>query len=102
MKRVLQVEWTDDAHTQIEARLAVRDETSTHALTVVVPVDLTTGLIGQATLHRCTADPSGETCLVLGGLSTHLDVTLTYHDPALTAFGQDGQEGLYVYLEGAL
>lgn len=108
-KRVILVEFIDA--TNIEARLGVRDDDSTKALLVILTVDLSTNLLGQPTIQRCasTADGTGERCHTLGGLSTHTDVTAQYLQDAYTAFGQgtdgkgsDGQECLYVYLEGVL
>lgn len=101
MKRVLLVEWIDA--TNIEARLAVRDDEATHAILVFVTVDMNTGTLGPPTIWRCTADPQGGKCRVLGGNGTHVEVTGEYLAEAFTAFGENGdQEALFVYLEGVL
>lgn len=101
MKRVLLVEWIDA--TNIEARLAVRDDDATHAILVFVTVDMTTGLFGAPTMWRCTEDPMGERCRILGGLGTHEEVTGQYLAGAFEAFGEAGdQEALFTYMEGVL
>lgn len=103
MKRVLVVEWTDDAHTQIEARLAARSDDSTKAVAVIITIDLTTGLMGEPTIVRCAraTDGTGENCRELGGLSTHTDVTADLLNGAFTAYGPNSdQEALYQFLEG--
>lgn len=101
MKRVLLVEWIDA--TNIEARLAVRDDDSTQAILVFVAVDMITGTFGPPTIWRCTADPQGARCRVLGGLGTHTEVTGEYLAGAFTAFGEAGdQEALFAYFEGVL
>jgi hypothetical protein len=99
-KRVLLVEWLDAIN--IEARLAVRNEDSTAALLVYVSVDVVTGLVGVPSIWRCATAPDAQRCRVLGGLSTHVEVTALLMQPAMTAFSEGGQEGLYLYLEGAL
>jgi hypothetical protein len=99
----LLVEWTDDAHSQIEARLAARSDDGTKAVAVVVSIDLTTALMGQPAIWRCarTADGTGESCRELGGLSTHTDVTADLLNGAFTAYGPNSdQEALYQFLEG--
>lgn len=102
-RRVLLVEWTDDAHTVIEARLAVRADDSSAALLVLVSIDLASGQMGQPAIWRCAADPGGERCRVLGGLGRHADVTADLLAGAFAAYGPNSdQEALYAYLEGSL
>lgn len=107
MKRVIIVEFIDA--TNIDVRLAVRSDDSTSAISVAITVDLLTNLLGVPTIWRCVSQAGADRCRILGGESTHTDVTAEYLAGAFTAFGQgtdgngaDGQECLYVYLEGAL
>lgn len=99
-RRVLLVEWLDA--TNVDARLALRDEDSSKAVLVHVTVDLETGLFGEPAIWRCQADEAGQACRILGGRSTHTEVTADLLQPALTAFNDGGQEGLFAYLEEVL
>ncbi len=100
MRRLLVVEFADA--TTLEVHFGVRSDDLSHALSVFISVDMTTGQLGMPTISRCVADAAGEVCRVLGGLSTHTDVTADLLQPAYTEFNTGGQEGLFTYLEGML
>lgn len=100
MKRLLVVEFIDA--TNVEVWFGVRADDMSHAISVSVSVDMVTSLLGIPTINRCTADPAGSNCRVLGGTSTHVEVTGEYLQGAYTALNTDGQEGLFAYFEEVL
>lgn len=101
MKRIIVVEFVDA--TSLVVRFAVRNEASTNAINVYFTVDLVNNKMGPGTVWRCAADPASSGCRVLGGNSSHVEVTGQYLAPALSAYGEAGdQEALFVYLEGVL
>lgn len=100
MKRLLVVEFIDT--TNIEVWFGVRSDDLASALSISVTVDIETGLLGIPTINRCVSDASGDRCRVLGGTSTHSEVTAAYLQDAYIALTMNGQEGLFAYLGGVL
>lgn len=100
MRRVLVVEFVDAVN--IAVWFGVRADDLSKAISVAVTVDMSTGLLGVPTITRCAADTAGEPCRVLGGLSTHTEVTDQYLYGSYSALNDGGQEGLFAYFEGVL
>lgn len=100
MRRVILLEWIDA--TNVEVYFGVRADDLSNALSISIMVDLATGLLGIPTIIRCAGDVLGEPCRVLGGTSTHTEVTGTYIQGAYTALNDTGQDGLMEYLGSVL
>lgn len=101
MTRVIVAEWLGDS--DLAVRLAVRDEETTKALLLYAEINLVSSAISGVSMWRCQDDSGGERCRVLGGLSTHTDVSAELMQGALDALGPNrDQEALFAYLEGEL